>query len=433
MTDIKERDASARNTKKEAAKKPDPETEELVRGMMEWVDVETPSSDPDAVNNLVDLVESQFAQTGAEIERISGKEAGYGDILIARSRPLKEGEKQILVLGHLDTVHPHGSIKKNTYGPNDNDPNMVHGPGTYDMKGGAYLAYHAFKKLMVQGGKSELPITIMLVPDEEVSSPFSRKYIAREAKKSALGLVMEGARDNGEVVSARKGVGNYQISVKGIPAHAGNHHKEGANAIVEMAQQIKKLAALTDYDRGITVNVGTVKGGSTRNTVAEKCSIEVNVRVTRPEDAVEIDKKIKSLTTNDPRTDIKIRGGMMRPPMPKTEATTKLLDQMKRIGRLSGHEVKDVPMVGGGSDANLVAAEGVPVIDGLGPKGHDDHTAREYILKDSMKPRADFMLNLYKRLKDPALSRDFDAAAKKDKKKAKTPSRRPGKAPQMSL
>src|SRR3954447_16323232 len=246
----------------------------ILDGIRRWVEIETPTEAPEQVNKLVDLVAQGYRGLPATIERVAGK-SGYGDHLVARSS-WGQDAPGILVLSHLDTVHPIGFIERL---PLKVEGDVAFGPGIYDMKGGAYLAYHAFRQLCAQDARPPLGVTQLYVSDEEIGSPTSRALIEAEGRKAKYVLVTEPARDGGKIVTGRKGVARFEIFVKGIPAHAGTRPEDGRSAIHELANIIQSLKAMNDLKRGVSVNVGVVRGGTRPNVIAEEAYAEVDLRV----------------------------------------------------------------------------------------------------------------------------------------------------------
>ena len=232
------------------------DADEVLGGIVEWVSIESPSHDAKSVNRVVDHVEGQFRDLGLKLDRTPGVD-GFGDILECKT-PWGEG-KGILVLAHLDTVHPIGMIEKELKVRREGD--SIFGPGIYDMKAGGYMAYYALRHLIRQGKKTKLPVTFLFIPEEEVGSPTSRARIEEAARGHKYALVMEPGRDGDKVVTSRKGVGRFTLTVKGKAAHAGVRHQDGRSAILEMAKQILRIEDKTDYARCITCNVGLIKGG----------------------------------------------------------------------------------------------------------------------------------------------------------------------------
>jgi glutamate carboxypeptidase len=258
------------------------------------------------------------------------------------------------------------------------------------MKAGAYLALSAMTGLSAPGA-TQLPIDFLLVPDEETGRHASRPHIERFAAGAKYGLVCEPARaERGLCVTARKGTGMLRLSVKGRPAHAGVAHQKGSSAIREMAHQVLALEALTDYERGITVSVGTINGGTTTNTVPEHCHCMVDFRVPSADTAAYMLHRLRGLSAIGKDIQLDIDVELNRPPMVKTPATATLLDKARVYAQEAGFQLDDAPMTGGGSDANFTAALGLPTLDGLGADGDGAHTLQEHILVSTLARRMTF-------------------------------------------
>ncbi|CAN5721590.1 M20 family metallopeptidase [soil metagenome] len=359
---------------------------EVLEGIVEWINIESPSHDGKAVNVMVDKVEGQFRDLGLKLERIPGVD-GFGDILECKTpQEMSTGEgKGILVLAHLDTVHPIGMIEKDLKVRQEGD--SVFGPGIYDMKAGGYIAYYALRHLMRQGKKTKLPVTFLFIPEEEVGSPTSRARIEEAARGHKYALVMEPGRDGDKVVTSRKGVGRFTLAVKGAASHAGVRHQDGRSAIHEMAKQILRIEGKTDYARGITCNVGLIQGGSGVNVVPAECKIEVDLRVPSPQLAEEMTHWFLGLEPIGEGVELTVTGGMNRPPYQKDAGIADLFGKAQAIYREIGKELNDVPLTGGGSDGNFTAALGIPTLDGLGADGKGAHAAYEQIYYSSLLPR----------------------------------------------
>ena len=369
------------------------DADEILEGILEWVRIESPSHDAEAVNRMVDHVESSMRPLTSRIERTPGRD-GYGDILEVRSEWGGDAPG-ILVLCHLDTVHPIGTIDDILSVRREGD--RVYGPGIYDMKGGAYLAWYAFRHLVRTGRETPLPITFLFVPEEEVGSPTSRAAIEAAARASRYVLVTEPARDGGRIVTARKGVAMFEMTTRGRPSHAGARHQDGRSAIKEMARQILRLEDMTDYGRGVTVNVGVVSGGTGSNVVPAQCRAMIDLRVPSPEAAEEMCAKVLDLASFDPDVEVEVTGGMNRPPYEKGAAIEALLDHARALAAEIGFDLRDVK-AGGVSDGNFTAALGVPTLDGLGVDGHGAHSYEEHLLVSSLEPRARLILRLFETL-----------------------------------
>lgn len=370
------------------------DAEEILSGVLEWVGIESPSHDAAAVNDMADRVQHDMAGIGAHIERMPGID-GFGDILKTRT-PWGGDGPGILVLSHIDTVHPVGSIDDIL--PVRREEDHVYGPGIYDMKAGAYLAYYAYRHLVRMGLETPLPITFLYVPEEEVGSPTSRDIIEREALSNKYVLVTEPAREGGKIVTSRKGVADFHLTVKGRPAHAGARHEDGRSAIKEMAKQILRLEEMTDYDRGVTLNVGMIEGGTGINVVPAQCIAHVDMRVPDEATAEEMCERLLALTAFDPDVELEVSGGMNRPAYKKDDKIAALFDHAKTLAAEIGFELEDVVMTGGGSDGNFTAALGVPTLDGLGADGYGAHSDYEHIYYSSLEPRAQLLLRLFQTL-----------------------------------
>lgn len=362
------------------------DADDILGGIVEWVSIESPSHDAKSVNKVVDHVAGQFGDLGLKLDRTPGVD-GFGDILECRTPPeWSQGDgKGILVLAHLDTVHPIGMIEKDLKVRREGD--SIFGPGIYDMKAGGYIAYYAMRHLVRQGKKTKLPVTFLFIPEEEVGSPTSRARIEAAAKGHKYALVMEPGRDGDKVVTSRKGVGRFTLTVKGSASHAGVRHQDGRSAIHEMARQIVRIEAKTDYARGITCNVGLIQGGSGVNVVPADCRIDVDLRVPTPELAEEMTHWFLGLESIGKEVELTVEGGMNRPPYTKDAGITDLFGKAQAIYREIGKELNDVPLTGGGSDGNFTAALGIPTLDGLGADGKGAHAAYEQIYYSSLVPR----------------------------------------------
>ena len=362
------------------------DADEVLAGIVEWVSIESPSHDGESVNKVVDHVEGQFRDLGLKLERIPGRD-GFGDILECKTPPeMSQGDgKGILVLAHLDTVHPIGMIEKDLKIRREGD--SIFGPGIYDMKAGGYIAYYALRHLVRQGKKTRLPVTFLFIPEEEVGSPTSRARIEEAARGHKYALVMEPGRDGDRVVTSRKGVGRFSLTVKGTASHAGVRHQDGRSAIHEMAKQIMRIEAKTDYARGITCNVGLIQGGTGVNVVPAECKVEVDLRVPSQQLAEEMTHWFLNLEPMGHDVTLTVEGEMNRPPYQKDAGISALFEKAQAIYREIGKELLDVPLTGGGSDGNFTAALGIPTLDGLGADGKGAHAAFEQIYYSSLVPR----------------------------------------------
>jgi glutamate carboxypeptidase len=365
----------------------------MLEGIERWVVTESPTLDRAAVNRMIDLVQFDLAGLDVAIERIPGTN-GLADNLVVRHAAAGEGPG-ILLLSHIDTVHPMGTVNAGL--PFRRDGDRLYGPGLYDMKGGAYLALEAFRQV-AKASSAKLPLTYVFTPDEEIGSPTSRKLIEDEARRARYVLVTEPARDGGKIVTARKGVGRFEVRTLGVPAHSGSRHQDGRSAIGEMARQVLAIEGLTDYARGVTTTVGVISGGTAPNVIPQHCHISVDLRVRDDAAGREFEAKILALEPFDPGVKVEVTGGMNRPPFEKSAAIDVLFRHAQALARGIGFELKDSEMTGGGSDGNFTAALGVPTLDGLGIDGDGAHTEWEHGLISSIEPRTRLMRGLLETL-----------------------------------
>jgi len=364
----------------------------ILEGIRRWVEMETPTEAPDHINRLATMVADGYRDLPATIERVAGH-SGCGDHLIVRSS-WGQDRPGILVLSHLDTVHPLGFIERL---PFRLEGDSAFGPGIYDMKGGAYLAFAAFRQLCANGGRPPLGVTHLYVSDEEIGSPTSRAMIEAEGREAKYVLVTEPARDGGKVVTGRKGVARFEVVIKGLPAHAGTRPGDGRSAIRELANVIQTLEAMSDVSRGVTINVGVVRGGTRPNVIAEEAYAEVDMRLPSIADADEIVPRVLNLTSRTDGVSIAVTGGLNRPPYEKSNAGVALFEHAKTLAAEIGFELSDT-FTGGGSDGNFTASRAA-TLDGLGVDGQGAHTHYEQLYISSIEPRARLMHRLYQTLR----------------------------------
>jgi glutamate carboxypeptidase len=372
---------------------PEPTLEAMLDELSVWITTESPTHAPDAVNRMMDLVAAEAAEAGIACERLEGKQ-GLGDTLVLRAGP-RTDRPGVLVLAHLDTVHPLRTIEHDL--PLRREGDRLYGPGIYDMKGGAYLALQAFKRVAARGSAG-LPLVYLVTPDEEIGSPTTRPLIEDFARRSAYTLVLEPARDGGKIVTSRKGVGRFEVQVEGRPAHAGSRHADGRSAIREAARQILAIEAMTDYGRGVTTTVGMISGGTAVNVTPQHCRFTVDLRVATAADGDAYAAALLGLKPHDPDVTVTVTGGMNRPTYERSPGTVRLFEHARGLAAELGFALEDVPRVGGGSDGNYTAALGVPTLDGLGIDGAGAHTLHEYGLVSSIVPRMRLMERLLETL-----------------------------------
>jgi glutamate carboxypeptidase len=350
----------------------------LASTLRDLVLIESPSDNKPAVDQAVRLVASLAKSIGGRVKLHRQKH--FGDILELRFGPARGGRKPILLLGHLDTVWPLGTLRTMPWRMRDG---RIYGPGVLDMKSGVAMALTAIRAL-TQLGVSR-PITLLLNPDEEVGSPASRPITERLALVSQAVLVLEPAQGLA-AKTARKGVGGYRIDVTGVASHSGVDFASGHSAILELARLIEKVAGFTDLRVGRTVNPGVISGGTRANVVAQHAFAEVDVRIVRASDAARVDRLFRSLRCSDPACKLQITGGINRPPMERKPGTVALYKQARKLAAELGFQL-DEASSGGASDGNFTAALGVPTLDGLGAVGEGAHATHESILIDHLIPR----------------------------------------------
>ncbi len=361
----------------------------MVALIRELVECESPSDDRAAVDRFVDLVAAAVAPL-ASVRIFPG--GRFGRHLLAEFLlPGKKKEGQILLLGHSDTVWPVGTLNQMPYREAEG---RLWGPGVLDMKAGIALAVFAARAVRELDRPVRRRVVLLLNSDEEVGSESSRALIEREARRSAAVLVLEpGTGLEGKLKTARKGVGDYTIRARGKAAHAGVDFAAGANAVVELARQIERVAGFTRLERGITVNPGVIGGGSRVNVVPDEARAEIDIRVPRLKDAAALDRRFRRLRPYDKRCAIEVSGGLNRPPMERSPGGVKLFRTAQRLAAEIGLRL-DESMSGGGSDGNFTAALGIPTLDGLGAVGEGAHARHESILVERLADRAALLAGL---------------------------------------
>ena len=357
------------------------QTQKTLKTLQKLVEIESPSDDKAAVNRCVEAVSDHAAHLGARIRR--HRQKVFGDLLELRFGRANKTQKPIMLLGHLDTVWPLGTLKKMPYRIADG---RVWGPGTLDMKAGVAMALSAIEHLQKENLLNR-QIIFLLNSDEEVGSTTSRPITEKLARESAAVFVLEPAQGiPGAYKTARKGIGNYTVKVTGVAAHSGVDFERGHSAVHELAHQIGIIQSFTELDRGITVNVGTIQGGTRSNVVAAEATAEVDVRIARAKDATRIEKRFKSLRPRDRSCVLHIEGGLNRPPMERTKGTVALYRQAATLAAQLGFELAEAA-TGGGSDGNFTSALGIPTLDGMGAVGEGAHATHESVLLDDLAPR----------------------------------------------
>ena len=374
--------------------------ENMIAGISEWVKMESPSDNKDAVNKMVDTVASWFQKLDFSIERIGDRtgENGMpvGDVLIAKSPwgfhggghddMSKHNQGGIIITGHVDTVHPIGEINTN---PLRIEDDKFYGPGLYDMKAGVYMAMTALQHVTKQGS-CKLPVTFILVPDEEIGTHSCSDILAEHATQNKYTLVFEPAREGGKIVTSRRGTGDVWITVNGKSAHAGNALSQGRNAVVEMATHIiPQITELVHPDKEYgeySTSIGTINGGTAGNVVPDTCTILVDIRSNSIEKMDWIVETLYNLQPSSPDFTITVTGGQNRGPWPDTQNHRDLFNIAQQQAKTLGIDLVGMH-AGGGSDGNFTANVGCATLDGLGIDGAGAHASDEHGLVSSIIPR----------------------------------------------
>ncbi len=358
--------------------------EDMTRTLGELVMLESPSSERFAVNAVGDFLAGAFQVLDAEVERLP--QTAFGDHLRVT---WGEGQGQVLLLGHMDTVWPIGEAERRPFRVFEH---TATGPGVFDMKGGLVVALFALTALYDLELSPAHRLCFLFNSDEEVGSLTSRPFIEKEARRSDAVLVLEPSREEA-LVTWRKGVGRFEIEIQGQASHAGAAHERGVSAVEELAHQILHLEGLTDYDRGSTVNVGVVNGGSTVNVRPATAWAAVDLRVTTAHEAERMSQAIRALQPANPEITLVVSGGMNRPPWETSPEGQALFQRAKRVGQRLGLDLWPAG-TGGGSDGNFTASLGVPTLDGLGIVGNDAHALTEWADVRSLPIRAALLAEL---------------------------------------
>lgn len=363
------------------------DAEEMLAGLRSWVECESPTWDAAAVNRMMDLASYDLAMMGAVIERIPGR-MGLGDSVRARFPHENAGEPGILVLGHLDTVHPVGTLEALQF---RRDGDICYGPGICDMKGGNYLALEAIRQLARAGIATKLPVTVMFTPDEEIGTPSVRALIEAEASRARAVLVPEPGRKGGGVTSGRYAIARFNISTIGTPSHAGARLSEGRSAIREMARRILQIEEMTSED--CTFSVGVVSGGRWVNCVSSRADAEVLTMAKRQDDLDRGVEAMLALAERDAEVVFEVTRGVTRPVWEPDVGTMRLVEMAETFTKDLGSDFYHESS-GGGSDGNFTGAMGVPTLDGLGVEGGMMHTLQEHIDVASLATRGRIMAGL---------------------------------------
>jgi glutamate carboxypeptidase len=363
------------------------DTETMLAGLREWVECESPTFDAASVNRMMDMASRSLAISGGRIERLAGR-MGYGDCVRATFPHPTPNVPGILVMGHLDTVHPIGTLGSL---PFRREGNKAYGPGILDMKGGNYLALEAIRQLKRAGLTTHLPITVLFTSDEEIGSPSTRDIIEAEAARHAYVLVPEPARPDGGVVTGRYAIARFNLEATGRPSHAGSNPGAGRSAIREMARKLIEIEDMTT--ESCTFSVGVIHGGTWVNCVTTTCTGEALSMAKRQED---LDKGVAAmldLRASSNEVQFKVTRGVTRPVWEADAPGMALYETARGIAQGLGYHIASQSS-GGGSDGNFTGAMGIPTLDGLGVAGTGAHTLNEHIEIDSLAYRGKLFAGL---------------------------------------
>jgi glutamate carboxypeptidase len=360
----------------------DEKRDEMVETIRELVEIESPSDHKASADRMGASLAEKFASIGGTTKMHAAEK--FGDHLQVNF-PGRADAKPVLLLGHFDTVYPLGTLETMLCG---RAGDRLHGPGVLDMKSGVALMLYAIQALRVWHGELPRPVTVFLVSDEEVGSESSRRITESLARESAAALVLEPAAGlHGAVKTARKGVGEYTLRVKGVAAHAGLDPKKGHSAILELARQVTAVSKLNDLRRGLTLNAGVIRGGTRTNVIAAEASADIDVRIQSAKQAAGIDRKLHSLRPFDKLCALEVTGCINRMPMERNAEVAELYKKAQDIAKQVGWKLQEAA-VGGGSDGNFTAGMGVPTLDGLGGVGEGAHAVHEFIVIPELPRRA---------------------------------------------
>jgi glutamate carboxypeptidase len=361
----------------------------LIETIEALVRLESPTLDKAAVDRCGRELAARLSSLGGRVKSVASSTAG--DHLRAE---FGAGSRQVLLLGHFDTVWPIGQLQRMPIGRSGDE---LHGPGILDMKAGISLGILATRAVLELSPLRDTCVVMVWTTDEETGSETSRALLETEALRSEAVLVLEPSLPGGVLKTRRKGCGNYEIVARGVAAHAGVDPGKGISAIRELARQILAVEALQDLSRGVSVNVGLINGGTRTNVVAAEARAHVDVRAPTAADAEQIDRTMRGLTPQLAGASIEVQGGFNRPPMERTLGVARLFELAREVGRELGQPIEE-GATGGGSDGNFTTALGVPTLDGLGALGDGAHALHEHVLVSTLVPRAALIARIIARL-----------------------------------
>jgi glutamate carboxypeptidase len=354
----------------------------LVETIREFVEIESPSDNKLAGDRMGALLAGRFEALGGRA-RVHRAEEFADNLQI--NFPGREKIKPVLLLGHFDTVYPMGTLANMPCRIADG---RLHGPGVLDMKSGIALMLSAIEALKTWHSGLPRPVTVLLVSDEEVGSSSSRKITEALARESAAVFVLEpAAGTNGAVKTARKGVGDYTLTVKGVAAHAGLDPGKGHSAILELARQITAISKLNDLKHGISINPGVIRGGTRTNVIAAEAVAEIDIRIKQAKQAGALDRKFRGLKPFDKHCSLSVEGGVNRLPMERNAGVAALYKMAQAVAKQIEWKLEEAA-VGGGSDGNFTAGIGIPTLDGMGGVGMGAHAVHEHVVISELPRRA---------------------------------------------
>jgi glutamate carboxypeptidase len=363
-----------------------PRKAEMVAELKELVVIESPTHDKAACDQLCAVLAGRFRELGGRVKLYRQKKAGdHLQVDFAGER----GRKPILLLGHYDTVYNTGTLATM---PWRESKGLVYGPGVFDMKGGIVQMMFAIRALQ-ETNQLQRPLIVLLVSDEEEGSESSRAITEKLAGRCDAVLVCEPAGRGGTLKTARKGVGDFTIRVSGVASHAGLDFEKGQNAILELSHQVQAVTAMTNLERGITLNPGIIRGGTRTNVVPSEAEAEFDLRIASKLDGDLMMRKIHALRAVNKKCKLHVEGGINRPPLERSPAVVALFAQAQKVAKELGFSVNEIA-VGGGSDGNFTAGLGIPTLDGLGAVGDGAHSPRESVVAAEMPRRAALLAGL---------------------------------------
>ena len=366
----------------------------MLKLIEQLVNIDSGSYHKEGIDKVGSILKEKYEELGFIVEVKEEKE--FGNNLVIQHKDANN--PKIILVAHMDTVFPKGTVAER---PFRIEGDRAYGPGVVDMKSSHVELLYALKALQQAGIKSYENVQVILNSDEEIGSKTSRAIIEENSKGKEYALIMEPARKDGSLVSSRRGGGRYTLIVKGKAAHSGIEPQNGRSAIEELAHKIIQLHSLTDHEKGISVNVGLIEGGSSVNTVSPSAVAHVDIRISEMAQAQFLKDKIEQIcaTSEVSGTKITLEGNISRPPMEKNEQTKSLLHVIEEVGKEIGIKVFDTA-TGGGSDASFTSATGVATVDGLGPVGGNAHSENEYLEIPTLTERTLLLAKTIQRLSE---------------------------------